>query len=740
MRVRTLARHPLSPADEVQRQRPAAGLWIALFGFVLALALAVVRCNVPGVQATERLTDGGFESWSNGSLTEWQATATVSESTDLVVSGHSALMASPGSLTQYQEAMPGATYTFGVWYALKSGTPSKVTVRGTVLSDVDNGSSREASAAPVANAGFQHLEVTVPATATTSQIRVAVIVAGAGPFELYVDNATLDEEAPLPTQAPPTSTPTPTATPTDTPEAPPATLPATVTATKTATPIRTPTEAHPATPTRTARPPTATKAPPTPKQPTAPHTATARPLPTETPAPAPVSGHSSFGGLLYNGDFEEADGDLPAGWSKYGGTLSVSSDPYAGDRAALLGSSTSSTKWLYQVVPVTPGGWYVASGFANVSGAAEAFLRLSWYGSDDGSGSAIDQFDSDVSSAPEWTLLTTGTVEAPDGARSLRVRLMLRPGGDSAVAVTFDNVSLQAASPPAPTPTPTATLPAVDSGTGHSPPVRSETTAVRTATNVAAKTVTTGGAAAAGIDAPHTMSATGFRLSEIMSDPDETGADGTFEWIELMNTSTTTLDTAAWRIGDGKELDTLPAQVVAPGEYLVVGGRSATLPDGVLVVRVADGEIGGGLNNSGDVVRLVSPDGTEADAISYGDDTSVFEPAPPAPGVGATLGARIVESDPDSANWDLTERPTPGRANLFAAPRTVAKAFVSGESEPVVPVATAVSASAPQPTGGASNKLVWIMITLLSIAVVALGTWNARGLIGRWRKKPSDGS
>jgi hypothetical protein len=108
--------------------------------------------------------------------------------------------------------------------------------------------------------------------------------------------------------------------------------------------------------------------------------------------------------------------------------------------------------------------------------------------------------------------------------------------------------------------------------------------------------------------------------------------------------------------------------------------------------------------------------------------------------VGATLGARIVESDPDSANWDLTERPTPGRANLFAAPRAVAKTFVSGESEPVVPVATAVSASAPQPTGGASNKLVWIMITLLSIAVVALGSWNARGLIGRWRKKPSDGS
>jgi hypothetical protein len=209
---------------------------------------------------------------------------------------------------------------------------------------------------------------------------------------------------------------------------------------------------------------------------------------------------------------------------------------------------------------------------------------------------------------------------------------------------------------------------------------------------VAAKTVTTGGAAAAGIDAPHTMSATGFRLSEIMSDPDETGADGTFEWIELMNTSTTTLDTAAWRIGDGKELDTLPAQVVAPGEYVVVGGRSATLPDGVLVVRVADGQIGGGLNNSGDIVRLVSPDGTEADAISYGDNTSVFEPAPPAPGVGGTLGARVVESDPDSANWDLTERPTPGEANVFAAPRPAPKPIVSKDSEPFAAAVTAVSA------------------------------------------------
>src|SRR5512146_2500730 len=100
--------------------------------------------------------------------------------------------------------------------------------------------------------------------------------------------------------------------------------------------------------------------------------------------------------MLVNGDFEDVDGDRPAGWSKFGGTMGLSGEAYRGTWAATLESTTSSTKWLYQLVSVQPGHWYAASAFARVDGAGEAFIRLSWYAAADGSGSAISQDDSDA--------------------------------------------------------------------------------------------------------------------------------------------------------------------------------------------------------------------------------------------------------------------------------------------------------------------------------------------------------
>ena len=109
----------------------------------------------------------------------------------------------------------------------------------------------------------------------------------------------------------------------------------------------------------------------------------------KTPTPVPTTaGSSAFGGMLYNGDFEVDDAGKPDGWSKFGGTMTLTSAAYDGTYSAELDSDTTSTKWLYQVVSVDGGEWYGLDGFAAVEGEGEAFIRISWYASDDGSGTS----------------------------------------------------------------------------------------------------------------------------------------------------------------------------------------------------------------------------------------------------------------------------------------------------------------------------------------------------------------
>lgn len=342
--------------------------------------------------------------------------------------------------------------------------------------------------------------------------------------------------------------------------------------------------------------------------------------------------------------------------------MGVSSTAYRGARAAALESETSSTKWLYQIVAVQPGRWYSASAFVRVEGSGEGLIRLSWYAAPDGSGTALAQHDSEASASGEWTILDTGSVQAPENARSVRVRLMVRPAG--AVTVLFDDALFVESAPPETTP----------AGTAAPTP---RLTAAPGSDGAPGSNGGNGAAETPGSTVEQTVEAqTGLRISEVLSDPAETGRDAPYEWVELVNISGAPIELAGWALGDGKEADRLPSLLVAPGAYVVVAGKAAILPAGVQVVRIPDGEIGAGLNNSGETLRLLTPDGAEADAISFGDDDSVFDPPPPAPGPGETLGVRNPASDPAAGNWGLTERPTPGEPNIFPAGRAASPSGV----------------------------------------------------------------
>ena len=303
--------------------------------------------------------------------------------------------------------------------------------------------------------GFRYLTtgpVLAPAEADSANARIMLRPVSADEAVICIDDVSFSVTSALPVA---TATPTPTATsprPTTTPTRTPTHEP---TAPAPATPLATP---------RTSEAPTATPDP----------VASA----TSTPRPAAASPGPS-NGLLVNGGFEDvADGEL-AGWSHYGGLLSQVADPVHGGRfAGALFSSSASTKWAYQTVPVAATQWYEMDAFIyhDHAGVETAWLRVSWYVSGDGSGSALESVDSLTAlDGPEagYRRLSTGPVQAPPGVSSARARIMLRPRSRLSALIYMDEVSFRAVSAPEAPAGDVEVPPDGDGDVGYAPPRRS---------------------------------------------------------------------------------------------------------------------------------------------------------------------------------------------------------------------------------------------------------------------------
>ena len=121
------------------------------------------------------------------------------------------------------------------------------------------------------------------------------------------------------------------------------------------------------------------------------------------------------------------------------------------------------------------------------------------------------------------------------------------------------------------------------------------------------------------------------------------------EFVEILNTGAADADLAGWTLADGVMSRHVFATgtVLAPGGALVVfGGGAPQLAAGTALVQTAS--TGGlGLNNRGDAVRLLDPDGNVAVEMSYG-----------AEGGDGLAMVRETDADPE-ALW-IVAVPTPG--------------------------------------------------------------------------------
>ncbi|MEO8458496.1 MAG: hypothetical protein ABI559_11885, partial [Chloroflexota bacterium] len=296
------------------------------------------------------------------------------------------------------ESGPGDTFLRISWYTTSDGT-------GEAIFSDDSTTNVDRASTSFARLETDPLEA--PAEAHSASIRLMFRPASADTETALFDDVTFSE-VPAPTDKPSTPTPTATAEPTVGPGSP--TSVHTVSATRTPQPTRT------AKPTRTPS------------------------VPTPVPEPDVFS-------VLTNGGFEQPREDgTPYAWRKNGGEIAVTdAERVEGDLALSLLSDTVTTKWAYQTVVVEPAAWYDAEVWAmNQSAADTLFLRVSWYASPDGDGPAIDSADSTADltgAAPGFRQLSTGAIQAPAGAHSARVRLLLQPGATTETAAFFDDVA-----------------------------------------------------------------------------------------------------------------------------------------------------------------------------------------------------------------------------------------------------------------------------------------------------------
>lgn len=123
----------------------------------------------------------------------------------------------------------------------------------------------------------------------------------------------------------------------------------------------------------------------------------------------------------------------------------------------------------------------------------------------------------------------------------------------------------------------------------------------------------------------------------------------------LWNPSSETVQMVGWNLRDSQSEEELPAITLPAGATVLVTAAEtggAALPPASQRITLA-GHIANGLRNAGDSLTLLDSDGQIIDALSWGDDRSIFDPAIATITAGQSL-QRNGPTDTDTANdWSI---------------------------------------------------------------------------------------
>lgn len=137
------------------------------------------------------------------------------------------------------------------------------------------------------------------------------------------------------------------------------------------------------------------------------------------------------------------------------------------------------------------------------------------------------------------------------------------------------------------------------------------------------------------------------------------------EWVELYNPNYFPVDLSNWTITDNTLSDTLPVGTTIPAEgFLLITDDASTWTYwliGTTATLNLGNNIGSGLANGGDRIILRDDNSIEVDELSYGTDTTVFNPSITNVAEGHSIERSPVGIDTNTAA-DFIDRvtPTPG--------------------------------------------------------------------------------
>lgn len=139
------------------------------------------------------------------------------------------------------------------------------------------------------------------------------------------------------------------------------------------------------------------------------------------------------------------------------------------------------------------------------------------------------------------------------------------------------------------------------------------------------------------------------------------------EWIEIFNPTDETVSLKNWTIVDNSGIArTIPGnRKLKPGEFALISKDNSTwsfwVEDPAAIKVPLGKQIGDGLDNSGDHLFLKDAGGNIVDALSYGDDITVFDPSVALVILGSSFERLVPGIDTDvAADFEERDPPTPG--------------------------------------------------------------------------------
>lgn len=206
-------------------------------------------------------------------------------------------------------------------------------------------------------------------------------------------------------------------------------------------------------------------------------------------------------------------------------------------------------------------------------------------------------------------------------------------------------------------------------------------------------------------------------ISEVMYNP--IGADDSHEWVELYNSSSTSVDISTWKIHDeNNHVLVVPPKkggrgslVIAPNGYIILAADATTFITEHPSVNVAVIDTALSLTNTAGTIKLLHSDGSIEDTVSYaknmgaygdgntlqrvGTSSSRMLAMPPTPGTGTgNSSASTVSSEANTIHRSGSNSAHETQSSPHADQVASQKTHIDEQKEDTTPTAPPASSTA----------------------------------------------